>query len=308
MSDDSPLLTLGTRVEIQGLVKQSVLNGEVGIVRSFSEEKGRYTVSLGDGRGYQLKATNLRVCSPTSMTGEEDPDLIAISAAVKSGQDEIVRKLFALRKKLEEGPGDIPFPMSQNDLNDLLFVAVSIEAEAESRCSTLKMLVQEFGAHARARHQGKELVHLAARIGSNKLLALLAELGADVTVGDSRGITPVVYASAKGHTSTVRLLIKDFGVDSSVPYANGRTCLHEAAASGHEDTVRLLVYDYGANVDTRDVHNIAPVHCAAGGNHCEMLRTLTNMGADHAVVDINGLSCLHHAAGGGNDDAVRLVK
>ena len=48
----------------------------------------------------------------------------------------------------------------------------------------------------------------AAKKGDTKRVDELIEKGADVNVEDGTGWTPLMYASAQGHTETVELLIR----------------------------------------------------------------------------------------------------
>jgi ankyrin repeat protein len=62
--------------------------------------------------------------------------------------------------------------------------------------------------------------------------ALVHECGADATVADKDGDTPVSLASQNGHTETVRALVQECGVDTRAANEKGVTPVLFAAHTG----------------------------------------------------------------------------
>jgi ankyrin repeat protein len=125
----------------------------------------------------------------------------------------------------------------------------------------------------------------AAKALDAPAIRLLLERGADVTLANSRGITPLMAAAGMGSVDadtrgfylsedveqraieSLKLLLKAGG-DVNAKDPRGLTPLHEAARWGWNDVVQFLV-DNGADLNARDNRGNTPVESAlgkAGGN------------------------------------------
>lgn len=61
-------LATGTMVELTGLSKAKHLNGEIGEIVCYFEDKDRYQVKIEDGNHKRVRATNIKVCENQSLT------------------------------------------------------------------------------------------------------------------------------------------------------------------------------------------------------------------------------------------------
>jgi ankyrin len=128
------------------------------------------------------------------------------------------------------------------------------------------------------------LLRAAKALDAPAIAALLAA-GADITLANSRGMTPIMVAAGLGSVdadtrgfylsedtqqrsmASLRLLIKAGG-DVNSKDSRGLTPLHEAARWGWNDVVRFLV-ENGADLNAKDNRGNTPVDSAlgkAGGN------------------------------------------
>jgi ankyrin repeat protein len=128
------------------------------------------------------------------------------------------------------------------------------------------------------------LLRAAKALDAPALAALLAK-GADITLANSRGITPIMAAAGLGSVDadtrgfylsedtqqrsieSLKLLIKAGG-DINSKDSRGLTPLHEAARWGWNDVVQFLVAN-GADLNAKDNRGNTPVDSAlgkAGGN------------------------------------------
>ena len=101
----------------------------------------------------------------------------------------------------------------------------------------------------------------AARKGDTQTLAKLLQQGYDVNyvcTQQCKGWTPLLIASAEGHTDTVKFLL-EHGANPNAQNRLGRTSLHFAANYGFEPIVTLLL-QYGADptIETYDKPEEAP--------------------------------------------------
>ncbi len=202
-----------------------------------------------------------------------------------------------------------------------------------SRSATLEMasLLLDRGAHALALNQKQQSpLHLAVRVGRRPdflgITALLIEAGSDVNAADQDGMSPFLYAVARGgfyqapwpeYPQMVTLLL-DNGAEISKTNTAGRTPLHEASrASGNYEVIRLLL-ERGLDVNARDRQESTPLHLAAPeSSHRAMFvewrkhplnaHELIAQRADVNAQDRQGRTPLHIAAQAGRTEIVALL-
>jgi len=128
------------------------------------------------------------------------------------------------------------------------------------------------------------LLRAAKALDAPAITALLAH-GADITLANSRGMTPIMVAAGLGSVDadtrgfylsedtqqraidSLTLLIKA-GADVNSKDSRGLTPLHEAARWGWNDVVTFLVQN-GADLNVKDNRGLTPIDSAlgkAGGN------------------------------------------
>jgi ankyrin repeat protein len=130
------------------------------------------------------------------------------------------------------------------------------------------------------------LLSLAGRRGNESMVKLLLESGADPTVQDDNGKTPLHEAADWGSKESVQMLI-DFGGSVSVRDKDGYTPLHAAAKGGHSEIIEILSLN-GADGAARDIYGRYPLHLATMEGNIEAVQTLLNLGADPCAKDDRG--------------------
>jgi ankyrin repeat protein len=143
--------------------------------------------------------------------------------------------------------------------------------------------------------------------GNVNMMRLLVNNGADLTLKDANGQTPLHVAAEKARIERATFLL-ECGADVEAKDRNGSTPLHLAThrvdtysyrrdEDDAQEMVRLLLQN-GANVDAADWHGYTPLHWA---ENVHVIKLLVDNGADvHVKSGCGGMQCgdtpLHVAA------------
>jgi ankyrin repeat protein len=93
--------------------------------------------------------------------------------------------------------------------------------------------------------------------------------------------TPLMAATAKGHTDCARVLLALGASVNRGKSDSGATALYIGAQEGHLPVVRLLLQHGAAvNQSTEYADGSTPVHMAAGEGHFDVVKLLVQHGAD----------------------------
>lgn len=159
--------------------------------------------------------------------------------------------------------------------------------------------------------------------GTGELIALLSEPGAEdewETVDGRTAFqltgcgaygeltpTPLILASIRGHTDTVKALLEaDLGGDTEEGLGVGGTALIWATYGDHAGTVTALV-EGGADMAGFDDFGFSPLHRAANRGHICTGSRLLDLGANPMAVDASTLTPLTEAVQWRNVDFVRMM-
>jgi len=175
--------------------------------------------------------------------------------------------------------------------------------------------------------EGLHLLHIAARIGSPRCIALLIESGAlpdkpsgqaVAAVGHGEpGGTPLLIA-ARNRREENALELLEWGADpAQADPANGDTPLHYAASLGMEQLARRLILA-SAPLDALaswrsfddELGNYAgntPLHVAALGNQLDLAWLLIKAGADRDAALDDRRTPLFYAAARGHTDVLEVL-
>mmetsp|Transcript_21604 Transcript_21604/g.52005 ORF Transcript_21604/g.52005 Transcript_21604/m.52005 type:complete len:288 (-) Transcript_21604:1661-2524(-) len=134
-----------------------------------------------------------------------------------------------------------------------------------------------------------------AHCGQREVARVLLELGADISVVDKWGMTPLHVASLQGHDD-VALVLLEHGAKISAQDNYGEMPLHSASTGGHEEAALVLLL-HGADVSATDNDGETPLHKAVRyGNAVSVVRLLLQRGADASAKNTTGETPLHYAA------------
>jgi len=140
-------------------------------------------------------------------------------------------------------------------------------------------------------------------------LQLLIETGSsDVNEASSpAGFTALAVACVWGREPMVQYLLEE-GADPSIANLKGATPLHLASKGGHLKVVELLLRaGVLSDLHRRDIHGSSPFMEAVHHQHLPVMRALRNNGAYVNDQRNDGVTSLHLAAKQGNGPLVRFL-
>ncbi len=130
----------------------------------------------------------------------------------------------------------------------------------------------------------------AASNGKGNLVDILLRYGADISVTDKAGRTPLMLAVESGHKEIVeRLLQKNAGVD--IKDKQGLAALSLAARSGNSEIVALLI-NAGSNIQIKSKYGNTPLILATDAGHEEIVRQLIDQGGEVDAINKSGNNAL----------------
>jgi len=118
---------------------------------------------------------------------------------------------------------------------------------------------------------GDTAIALAAKWGHPEVIGLLLEKGADATIANNVGQTPLHLAADMGQLEACRVLIEKGGVDPNVQDLSGFTSLHAAAGKAHTATCVLLL-EHGADKTIKNYSLQTPLQCASTNETASVLK------------------------------------
>jgi ankyrin repeat protein len=126
---------------------------------------------------------------------------------------------------------------------------------------------------------GTPALHWVVRVDDLETANLLIRAGADATMANRYGITPLFLACANGNAAMISLLL-DAGADPNSVDPTGDTALVAAIRSGELSAVTTLL-DRKAAVDSKDeAFQQTPLMVAVRENRPEIVKVLLERGAD----------------------------
>lgn len=153
--------------------------------------------------------------------------------------------------------------------------------------------------------QGNTPLHWAVYQGSEAVVRLLLDRGADLEAKNCIGWTALHCTFSQQNKGVIRLLL-DRGADVNTKDNSGKTALHVAAKWEKEAVVRLLI-EKGADIEAKDKFEKTALCLAARAGSEVMVRLLIEKGADIKAKTNNGLTLLHDAARAGREAVVRFL-
>jgi ankyrin repeat protein len=127
---------------------------------------------------------------------------------------------------------------------------------------------------------GTTALHWAARWDELEMAGLLIRAGADASIANHDGATPMFLASQNGSAAMIEQVLKA-GANVNAPVlAHGETALMMASRSGSVDAVKVLL-EHGAQVNAKDtLRGTTALMWAAEQGHVAVVELLVRSGAN----------------------------
>ncbi|GFF70323.1 ankyrin-1 [Aspergillus lentulus] len=145
----------------------------------------------------------------------------------------------------------------------------------------------------------------AAENGSEAVVKLLLEAGANMESEDNYNQTPLYLAALHGREAVVKLLL-EAGANMESKNTYDRTPLYQAALNGHEAVVKLLL-EAGASLESKDINQHTPLILAAKRGREAAVKLLLQAGTNLEAKDTLGRTPLSYAACNGHKAVVKLL-
>ena len=164
------------------------------------------------------------------------------------------------------------------------------------------------GADASIKNQeGNTPLHIAARKGDVKLIEMLLPHQTESDLPNNEGSTTLLLAFSSGNIEAIKLFIKSEEVLKVKDYI-GNSIYHYAAHKGNAPLLHRMFKETSLS-DWKKKNDLGatPLHYAAGWGDAETLIALINYGLDVHARDNDGNTALHYAAKNGNVETCQFL-
>jgi len=147
-------------------------------------------------------------------------------------------------------------------------------------------------------------LHYSAAFGLVDTTAQLLSKGADPTLPDKLGNTPLFWAASNGHLEIVRVLLKND--QWNVPNFIGDSVLHVAVRKRQLNIISELILR-GAMIDIQNNEGETPLHIAVIEGYIEIVKYLLEAGARADLFTIDGCSPIHYSAFTSSYEILKII-
>ncbi|XP_052102005.1 ankyrin repeat domain-containing protein 55-like isoform X2 [Mytilus californianus] len=139
---------------------------------------------------------------------------------------------------------------------------------------------------------------------------LLLDHGADISVQDVDGKTPLHWAAQNGSSECCRIILLDITGATLVNYKDfsGKCALHYAAAAGNVDVIKLLADVENISIEPEDPDDRTPLHWAAAMGHQDCVSLLLRLGVKPNSIDIDGNTPIDYTRQTGHKACQKLLE
>ena len=190
--------------------------------------------------------------------------------------------------------------LKTNDGKNCLHIAA-----AYGHLNLCKKFIQKHNFHVyMIDNEGFSALHRSAQSGVYELVKFFADKGGDIHLKTKLGGDCLHIAAAYGHLNLCKTLIDKDNFDVDTADNQGFTALHRSAQSGSYEIVKLLT-DRGADIYLKAKAEETCLHVAAAFGHLNLCETLINKhNFDVNMADNAGFTALHRSVQSGSYELV----
>ena len=172
---------------------------------------------------------------------------------------------------------------------------VLLESQKEESSMVSTLINAGADVHSRHNPQGWTPLHVAADVGGSDTVRYLLASGADLTLRDCDGRTPLDLAARRGHISVVKTLFSHIHDHNLYRDCNPSSSLIEAVLSRSVEIVRLFLEENRGGVKAVNNDGDTNLHIAVRLGLTEAVNMLLEAGADINAKTRDDLTALHLA-------------
>ena len=120
-------------------------------------------------------------------------------------------------------------------------------------------------------------MYLCCRFNGLSTVDALLHGGADPSIKDKKGSTPLHFAARRGNDEIVKVLLEHPKVNVDARDSYGKTALHMACSEGQSSVCQLLL-NKGADIKTVAADNTTPFHNVILNGHSQVATMILNQG------------------------------
>ncbi|KAI1123725.1 ankyrin repeat-containing domain protein [Nemania abortiva] len=206
---------------------------------------------------------------------------LGIEEAARAGNTYLINSLLEI-----DGQDHLP--------SSALMTAVMAAISGGNETLAIKLINRlSIGDRYELSKRGKDALFRAARLGLDRLVRKLLEVGTpvdpEISMDKDILMTPLCAAASTGHTSTVKILLR-YGANAHFEYYLQQTPLHLAILQGNPDIVHCLMEQGGGSNEssTRIIAQPTLLCLASVRGKPRLVEKLLELGADPSAPDNEG--------------------
>ncbi|KQR94823.1 hypothetical protein ASG01_02865 [Chryseobacterium sp. Leaf180] len=203
--------------------------------------------------------------------------LILLSAFFSAQKNTFLSQDFWKTKPtLELVKTEIERGNSVSEKNGGAFDPVTLAINNKANTEVIKFLVEQPGNSVdKITHDGRIYLHWAAMSGNTDLVEYLIKKGSDVNFKDTKGTTPLVFASNAGVVDPkIYQLFFNRGVQPTEKYKNGANILMLSAGNDDSGNLRKFLLTKGLKLSDTDDYGSTAFDYAAAFGKMDVLKSL----------------------------------
>ncbi|RDD38686.1 Transient receptor potential cation channel subfamily A member 1 [Trichoplax sp. H2] len=323
------LIARGADINIKGLNNVTPLHlaarynryTAVKVLLMFNADIGVKDIDSNTALHYAAKGGNQKICEellnkrPSLIDSVNADEMTPLHFACNTNHEAVcvclIERGADILRRTADGSLPIHLAASKGNTSLMELLLTTGEARYERRENHI----------VECNHDGASVLHRATQCGQKEAVIFALDAGADASLRDKNGYTPLHVLAITGNCEICQILI-DRRAAIDARDNEQQTPLHHAASLNHCQIGELLVkavtitgnceicqilIDRRAAIDARDNEQQTPLHHAASLNNCQIGELLVKAGANIDVVDAKGKTPLICGISRGRTEIVRYL-